>query len=559
VTHTPRHRLQAPGDLVGGLGLIALGLGALACDGTATPSEIARTTRIVSGVVELVGDGPSSCSHQPVDSGGSAERWCAFAGPHERGQPAQLWVVNVDRARRGEAPCDGTSPNCLRLTSTLWTGEPLFGSHPGVHGFYGDTLFFYTDSPGDEIDAPFAGTVQAWRPGMTQGRAVSGANGFYCFGHQRAAAAVCLSNQSNATGALEFDLLAGPVIGGPVGPLPMLEHVRPYESDGSLSWGVSFSPTGEYFAFSTRVPEAAATGPAMQRLRIVRTAELGVTPPTEILRDLHRWSFTPDGRKLLFLRGVTQTPEGPVGNLTMADFPTGENVVSLAPGVDRYEAFGEVGHPLLGIGFFQNTQDLLGTFRIMRDVTRPAELVTVATGVDSVSVSPDLRYTHFQDHTPDDTPFSQLARNDGTSRCQLNQNPGQSALSVRFAKRQRRVFWTEDVPLGPGDPIPTAGSTIQGWFADPETCGQATRFSSALGYFEPTAGGLLWGEPDTAFTSMKVRYAPFKDAGLDLQNVTNITAEASFTSGVIDERYYFFTVRSAESTAPGLYVHGPLR
>jgi hypothetical protein len=533
--------------------MMALGLG---CDGTATQLEPARTVRVVAGPIELIGDGPSACSHQPVESGGSPDRWCAFAGPHEKGGPAELWVINVTRAMRGEIKClEGNDGNCLRLTTTLWTGEPVFApSHPSVHGFYGDTLFFYTDATTTNPEDPFAGTVQAWRPGMTAGRVLTQTNGFYCFGHERASAAVCLTNQNSTSGVLEFDLHAGALDGGS-GPMPMIERIRPYESDGSLSWGASFSPTGEYFAFSTRVPAEAggqSMAPVVQRLRTVRASELGKTEPTEVLRDFQRWNFTPDGKKLLFLRGGVNTPEGPVGSsLTMVDFPVTGSPATLASGVDRYEAFGEVGGPLLGIGLIQESSELRGTFRMMRDVTRPMELVTVASDIEDVLVSPDSTYALFQEREMDRTPFSTVARTDGSGRCRLNRNMGQAALSVRFsqAKSRRRIFWTEDSPT----------ATIEGWFADPETCAGAVRYSSALGYYAPTPGGLIWGEPDPTFTSMKVRYAPFKGDALDPDKTVEVAAAANFASGVLDDRYYFFTVRAGQEMAEGFYMHGPLR
>ncbi|HEY0709800.1 MAG TPA: hypothetical protein VGG33_23505 [Polyangia bacterium] len=533
----------------------ALLLATAACDGDFA-NERAETKRLVPGAVRLIGDGVTSCSHQPVAVGGSADRWCAFTVDETVGMPATLWVLNVSKARTNPVVCDGSSPHCLRLTTNLWTGEPPFApSHPYVHGFYGDSLFFYT-GPVVEDEA-FTGVIHLWRPGMAAGRELTAANGIFCFGHDRVAAAVCLSNQtgSGPPETIEFDLQGGPL--GPVpAQLPVLDRVRPFEPDGSLVWGAQFSPTGEHFAFATKVVDVAPTRGQrpMLRLRAVPTAQLGVAAPTEFVRGMQDWTFSPDGSKLFFLRNAATTGSGV---LMAADFPFGgASAVELATGVRRFEVYGAVGGPLLGLGLFIPTGDGLTTFRLMRDINNPAAAITVANGVDNTEVSPDLRYSFFQDAAGADNARSVIARNDGSGvLCPLTRNPGQFSFSVRFLPNQR-VLFSEDAVVTDQNAI---DRPIEGWVANPEDCSEGQRYSGDLAYTRPTAGGVLFGEIEKGTFTMSMHHVPFLPSGLlDLEDISHFATNVDYTSALLDDRLFVYTVPASSESAPGLFVHGPL-
>ena len=93
--------------------------------------------------------------------------------------------------------------------------------------------------------------------------------------------------------------------------------MRPYDARGALMWQVAFSPDGQHLAFSTQAPDA-----PVERLRIVETAQIGLTPPREIARDVARWQFSPDSKRLFFLRGYQYAAEpDATGTLAVADFP----------------------------------------------------------------------------------------------------------------------------------------------------------------------------------------------------------------------------------------------
>jgi hypothetical protein len=530
-----------------------------ACDGDLSKAEPASIKQLVSGAVRLAGDGYTSCSHQPVASGGSADRWCAFTIDEVIGSPATLWVLNVSKARSTNVVCDGSSPHCLRLTTNLWTGEPPFApSHPYIHGFYGDSLFFYTGPVTDGEDV-FTGVIHTWRPGMTIGRELTGPAGIFCLGHERVAAAVCLSNQTK-TGAIEtieFDLQGGLIASALPGPLPLLERVRPYEPDGDLIWGAQFSPTGEHFAFATKVEEGVPTRGQrpLVRVRAVATAGLGVAAPIEVARDLEDWAFSPDGRKLFFMRNVGNNG---VGTLMVTDFPNGAGAaVELATGVGRYGVYGSVGGPLLGLGLFMPTGDTLTTFKLLRDINNPATAITIAQGVENTMVSPDLRYSFFQDATGADNARSVIVRNDGSGQlCPLTRNAGQFSFLVQFLTNQR-VLFSEDAVVT--DPT-SFEQPIEGWIANPENCGEAQRYSGNLAFTRGTAGGLLYGETERGVFTMSIHHVPFLPSGqLALDKVTHIATNVDYTSALLDDRLLIYTkAGGAEIAAPGLYVYGPL-
>src|SRR3954463_13832386 len=101
--------------------ICAVILGLVGCDGTLGTDLPPETSHLVNGTVQLVGDTGTTCS----SGTGGADIWCAFARSDADGV-ASLWVLNISRATREPTPCDGTSSGCLLLSSTLWTGDPVF-------------------------------------------------------------------------------------------------------------------------------------------------------------------------------------------------------------------------------------------------------------------------------------------------------------------------------------------------------------------------------------------------------------------------------------------------
>src|SRR5437762_1551441 len=125
----------------------------LASCGEAAPPAPPRVQRLVSGALQLVGSSSSACSH----GGPGQDTWCAFFRAGASADATELWTLNVTRAVKQAVACDGSSPDCLRLTSTLWTGGLVFFSpaHPAIHGFQGTSLFFYSDGRATGPNSPF--------------------------------------------------------------------------------------------------------------------------------------------------------------------------------------------------------------------------------------------------------------------------------------------------------------------------------------------------------------------------------------------------------------------
>src|SRR3954453_2349828 len=152
-------------------------------------ADPALTRKLVAGPVTVLG-GDAGCSNGATAAG----RWGPFTIRSAAGSD-ELWVMNATRALAG-APiaCDGTSDSCLRLTTTLWTGTPIWGpSHPIAHRVAFDNLVFHagaTSAPGEV----YAGPVRAWRPRSPAALKLTGDHALLCAPEARSSAVFCLDN-----------------------------------------------------------------------------------------------------------------------------------------------------------------------------------------------------------------------------------------------------------------------------------------------------------------------------------------------------------------------------
>jgi hypothetical protein len=518
---------------IGALLLAALG----ACDGELEPAEKTRTVRVADGAPVIVGTGDTSCSHDPA----SSERWCAFA----RG--TELWVFNLKQALAG-APCDGSSPHCLRITTNLWIGQPLFPpSHPSGHAFHGDTLVFYAGAPTTSLDNGYEGPIQAWRPGAGGPRVLSSDRGRVCVGHERSNGLICVDRERTVGGDLEFDLRAGTLESGVVEPLPMIDVIRPIDEDGDRMWQVAFSPDGRYFALSDRVPERTK----MERLRVLESDQLGKAPLRELMQDISAWQFSPDGRQLYFLRGFNYgAGTGDAGTLTAVDFPSGANPRELQPRVGRFEVYGESGAATRVLGIYQDLRGFAGKFGLLADPNQPGQVVALGERVQDALVSPDLRHTLLIDEDEAGDLATFVARNDGSGRCRISAHPGHTVFAPTFLSSPRLLLWGEE---GADNPMIT-----EGWIGDPDSCQVGQRFSAKLAYYQTTRGGLLWGDEDESPRTMTLRHAGFSGGTVDLANATEVRRAVDTRVALIDGRYLLFTISSSVPEEAGLYLHGPM-
>jgi hypothetical protein len=516
----------------------------LGCDGTLQPPQPPapppEAHRLVSGTVGLVGRTSTGCSSGLASPGVPADVWCAFYRPGAQ-SGTELWVLNVTRASRTVVACDGTNPGCLRLTTNLWTGDPLFNaSHPGIHGFEGDTLIIYADASVTAADAPYQGAIKGWRPGWSTTRTLTSPTGYLCHGNPSAAVAHCLDSVVQKDKNYELDLLAGSLAGTAPGPLQKVAHIGTLGSKGQIMWGAAFSPDGAWFLYSSP-----AEGEDTEVLRLQPTTDGGVGPSMEVRRGAGKWQVAPDGKKLYFLDGYNYVDTAPAGNLTMVDFPALTGATVLQANVGTYAPLGAAGEPDRGLGFLQDVSKGNGTFRLLRDRTQPAGAVTVESGVNEFMVSPDLRYTFVAKPGVTSGPVSLVVSNEGKGSCVLQD--GRAVYSQAFAPDGAVIYWAQDADNG---------FDIEGWYAPSDHCDERRRFSANLAYLAPVPGGLVYAEGDPDLQSMTLKFVALQSGALSDDGGAVVWPGIDLALARGGPHYVVFTVSKGEET--GLYSYGPL-
>jgi hypothetical protein len=501
--------------------------------GAAAP---ASARRLLDPSFTLTGDSSTGCSNQQPPSG-DGHRWCAFS--RGAAAAAELWVVDVSRAASGPAPhCDGSDPGCLRLTSRLWTGGSLDGPvHPYAHAFSGDTLVFYAEA----LSAPqqlHRGPVWAWRPGWSQARKISSDRGVMCWVHPRAPLAHCLEDAAGTPKAPDsFELRAGPIADGE-NTLASLGRITNLRGDGQRGWQLGWAPQGQAFAFSAPAADGTET------LRVVATAELGRTAPSEILRGVRSWQIGNDGRRVYFFR--EEAPE--VAALHAADFPSGANVSRLGGPITDYLVLGPSERDE-GVAFFTRLTDTQGAFRLLRDPTASATTVfTYDDAPEGVHLSPDLRFTAWTN-----ADFQvRVVDNRDLGDCALNMRPGQPAYSPAFLDGSGLVFWTE----GDGGDRDRRDA----FFADPRGCRGKQRFARGVQFVAPIGDrGIVYAdelEGESQRGTLEV--APMQGwptAPLAIRS--GIDAPSVIPAGW-SPLYLLFTVSKSGPDDDGTYVYGPV-
>jgi hypothetical protein len=467
----------------------------------------------------------------------AADVWCAFyrAGAQSG---TELWVLNVTRASVKPTACDGSSPDCLRLTTNLWTGDPLFNaSHPTIHGFEGDTLIIYADASVASADDPYQGALKGWRPGWPAARTLTSPVGYLCHGNPTAAVAHCLDNVQKNGNNYELDLLAGSLAGTSTGPLQKAARIGTLGSRGQLMWGASFSPDGAWFLYSSP-----ADGEDTEVLRMAPTTDGGVGPAMEIRRGASKWQVAPDGKKLYLLDGYNYLDTAPAGILTMMDFPALGAPAALQANVGSYATLGAPGGPDQGLAFLQDVSKGNGTFRILRDRTQPAAAITVESGVNEFLISPDLRFTFV---AKPEGPTSLVVSNEGRGSCVLQD--GRAVYSQTFAPDGSGIYWAQDADNA---------FDIEGWYAPSDRCDDRRRFSANLAFLSAVRGGLVYAETDPDLQSMTLRFVPVDGGGLAEDRAVVIQPGIDLSLARGGQRFVMFTVSKGDQ--PGLYAYGPL-
>jgi hypothetical protein len=499
--------------------------------------------KLVGGRARLVGGPVSACSTPP----GNGDRWCAFTLPSAMPIGAtELWVLNVTKALTADIPCDGTNAACLKLTSTLWTGMPTNASgHPFIHRFHGEVLFLFPDPPTPV--QTFKGTVLTWRPGWPQAKPLSGPNAISCEGHPSADSALCLEDLHLDATPPYFDVHAGRVNGNP---LPLASRIYPSNDKNAQVWSIAFSPAGDYFAYST----GGATPTDPETLYAYKIDEVGMAAKRITVGNFAQWGFSADGKRWLYMRDYNYPPRNsaiePSGTLMAADFPAGGNPTMLATQVGAFIPLGD-GSSAGGVAFLDQLTNGKGTYKIVRDLGKPTDVVTISQNIMAAEVSPDGRFSmlHTQFATSE-IADAIIVKNDGTGRCALAMGPTAAQLGTWFLPHSARVFWADNV-----DKNTLVGS---GWMANPDGCTDKQQFSTGAElWFFAGDKGLLFSEPGTANTSTlnSAKLSP----GFPASGATTLRMGIDLIYAPLgpDLNYVVYQITSG-GPDDGLYVYGPI-
>jgi hypothetical protein len=522
------------------------------------PADPALTHRLVEGDAVLVG-GDAGCSHDATPTG---DRWCAFS--RAAGTTTELWVIDVTRAAGGAAiACDGSSPACLRLTSNLWTGEPLWGpSHPTAHRFEGDTLLFHADGALGPARV-YQGVVWAWRPGWPAARAITGPHALLCAGEHRTTAVLCFDEavvESTGPGFFdrpilrELDLTAAIVVER-TGRLPVVTRV--HNAGADAAWRTRFSQDGATLAFSS-----VATAGATEALQVIRTADAGKVPPTMVLPDVAEWEIAHDGSKLYYLTGYDRARgETASGTLTLADFPSGASATPIVQSVRGFELLGAGGE-----SFSDVDRGLLLTYSgagnvaaqaLMPSRANPTDLIVLGTRAQGVQVANDVRHTlYFQDVHGAEFPVAYVSRNDRSGYCQLTSDVRAETYGAAFTPDARSAVWIEY--------FRNESDSEEGWSARPEDCGDKIKWGDYVAWYALDGDDFVVFEGgDAADSTSWLQYTPLSRSPQEPWPSPIVVKEHPEPGLAIvrtaGQSWILYSVSQGDPGARGLYLHGPLR
>jgi hypothetical protein len=495
------------------------------------PASVKPPQRFLPPADRLAGIGSTACSD--VATG---DRWCVFARRGATEKLAELWVINLSKSAAGNVPrCDGSSADCVRLSSTLWTGFSFTGpAHPFSHEFYGDALFFYADSTSGSQEH-YQGPVQVWRPGWTQPRVITSPKAMLCFGHYNRPLAFCIDAlEGDPSKPDSFELRAGPL--DAAGALPSVGRINPFRTGGAVAWGAGFSPDGQLFAVSS--PEA-----DVEVLRVVPTAEIGRQPPREILRGATSWGIGYDSKRIYYYR-----PEGDdLHGLYVADFPAGSGEVKLGGSVRDYLILGD-GTVDQGVAFLAAVEPDLTAFRYVRDSRAAAVTVFSYRGLlEGVIMSGDLRYTAWLDARFN----ARVVRHADLASCRLNVYAPTAAYSPEFFASAGLVFWSEDAPdLDIGR---------DGFFARPDDCTSPQRFARGIAYYVPIGDrGLLYADESDAVGHANLKYAAARQNATALETPVRVHDKVEESSFILIGSPPAYVIYNTPGADGGTWVFGPL-
>ena len=529
------------------------------------PADATLTRLLLPGPASLVGYGSATCTNAVP---ARADVWCAFSQKVEGTDTTELWVFNFTAARASGAPrCDGTNAGCLRLSSALWTASFSEGpSHPFSHRFDGDTLIFHAGVAVAATEEPYEGPVWAWRPGWSEARRLTSDHGFSCIGDRGAPTVSCVDAALfEATGSFfpkfrlrALDLRAGRL--GDVPPddvLPLVEHLEA-AGPGNLVWQAAFTPKGERFVYSSATAGSPAAVVKSVTVAVAVEGGAGIGTPVVLAEDAVDWRISYDGARLYHRQGVTLGAFQATGRLAAVRLPpnpAGE-VEVLADNVVRYRLLGAHEEILTDAdrGLLMEQDDGAGDslWSLLADPSRPAELLPFPTAAFGVEVATDLRHSLFYDDVENGQPHIHIVRNDRSGRCSPKRDPRSETYGGHFSHTSRLVFWIE-----------YRGDSEEGWYAVPETCGEARKFGDYVTGFIPVGDDFVVFRgtdfEDSAYHLEYARLTP--DAAIPRALPRMIARDVDESVVVLatgDNIDVLYALSREDAPTRGIFVHGPL-
>jgi hypothetical protein len=523
----------------------------------AVPAASGTHTKLFPAGAALLGRHATGCSQGQAPAGTAVSRWCAVSVPGAAAGRLELWVINVSAAAApgADVRCDGTSPDCLRLSEDLFGDTPPDGpAYPTSHEFHGDTLIYYADNDSQGFDL-YQGPVYAWRPGWPAGRAITGRKGVLCAAHQRAPVAVCIENLSDISSeSISWDLHAGPVDGGPT---KKLATIYPFHPDtGASQSDAAFTQQGDYLLYST---PPSPTG--QETLYQVKTSEIGAVAPTMVGAGLSHWNVNAAGTQLYYLRDHRYLPGEPSGMLHTSAFPAGGGERRVAGSQLRAEDAGLAVYQVLvdakgsdgGLGFLSNLTPGRADYRVLNDPAGsyddPANVTTVITDMLLARLpvfSQGLGHALFTRNGDDfvGTTDAWVVKRDGTGACALTTSVASWLFGYPFVSEGGLVMWADNY-----DQLTDAG---EGWLANADGCSDKRRFAVGIDYWFVKHGALVLYSDDSDGTTVTLRAAHI-DGGRWPDTVTEIKRGVDRKYAVVGDYEGVVYKVVGDGVAAGLY------
>jgi len=517
-------------------------------------ADPALNRRLVVGAFALVGNLRDSCTQGESTEG---DRWCALSRTISNTR-TELWVVNFTRAIAAKAPiaCDGTSPDCLKVSDDLWVDYQFWGdSQPVAQRFEGDTLIFHS-GPASTRD-PYDGGIWAWRPGWQTALKLTD-HGVFCFANPRSTSIACVSNAtidkdfSNLLAMpyyREFDLMLGVLSDPDQGQLTRAAHVAHAPDD--LSFRFRFSPDGEYLAYSS-----VATLGAAETVQVLRVRDAGAAAPSPILSGASEWEIAHDGRSIYYLAGYDRSLGNiATGTLHVANFPDGQGSVELTPLVRSFELIGVFDRSFKsedrGLVAVAGVPDVSLAPVVMLEPRVADRSFQLQRGAISANVSTDLQHTLY--FTPlKGNPVALVAHNDGSGSCQLTTDSKAETFYAEFTDSAAWVAWIEHKRTGT--------RSEQGWLARPGDCGDRFQFGEhVLDYWLAGDDFVLFKGSDADSSTFWLQYTRIAGAAgkpQALREQPDINTQIIRTAA---GTWFVYSASSQpEQADQGLFAYGPL-